>query len=87
MTAPVRRIRIAADLERLAEVRQLVREAAEAAGATTDAVDDLVQAVDEAATNIVVHGYAGRPGWVEVEVAVAGPELVKTMMTTATGPP
>ncbi len=79
VTAPVRRIRIPADLERLAEVRRLVREAAGATGATTDAVDDLVQAVDEAATNIIVHGYAGQPGWVEIEVAVAGPELVITI--------
>jgi len=37
--------------------------------------DDLVQAVDEAATNAIVHGYAGQPGWVEVAVAVTAPSL------------
>jgi serine/threonine-protein kinase RsbW len=79
MTPPARSLRIPADLTRLADVRQLVREAARAAGATPGAVDDLVQAVDEATTNTIVHGYAGAPGWVEVTVAVAGPSVVVTL--------
>jgi len=80
VTAPVpRRIRIPAELERLAEVRQLVREAARAAGATSDVVDDLVQAVDEAAANAIAHGYAGQSGWVEVAIAVADGDLVITV--------
>ena len=59
MTPTDRRLRVPADLERLAEVRQLVREASRAAGAAPGTVDDLVQAVDEAAANAITHGYAG----------------------------
>jgi serine/threonine-protein kinase RsbW len=79
MTSPDRRLRIPADLGRLADVRALVREAAHAAGAAPDSVDDLVQAVDEAATNTIVHGFAGRSGWLEVSLEVDGPGIVVTL--------
>jgi serine/threonine-protein kinase RsbW len=83
MTELDRRFRIPAELHRLAELRAFVREVARAAGARADAVDDLVQAVDEAATNAIVHGYAGRPGALEVSVAVAGPDLLITLADDA----
>jgi serine/threonine-protein kinase RsbW len=70
------RLRVPAELARLADVRRHVRERARAAGASEDAVDDLVQAADEAATNVVVHGYAGRPGFVEVGLELRGDDLV-----------
>jgi serine/threonine-protein kinase RsbW len=76
---PAERIRIPVELERLADVRRLVREATRAAGAGPDIVDDLVQAVDEAATNAIVHGYAGRRGFIEVTVAIVGRDLVITV--------
>ncbi|MDH4142857.1 MAG: ATP-binding protein [Chloroflexota bacterium] len=79
LTQPEWRHRIPAELERLAELRSLVREAATAGGATRDAVDDLVQAVDEAAANAIVHGYAGAPGWLELHVAIDGPDIVVTL--------
>ena len=37
-------------------------------GADPTLVPDVVQAVDESVTNIIEHGYRGRPGIVEVEV-------------------
>ena len=55
-------LRIDADLGRLAEVRRFVREEAEAVHATVECLDDLVQAIDEASTNVIVHGYRRRPG-------------------------
>ena len=61
----------------------MVREAAGADGASPDSVDDLVQAVDEAATNAIVHGYAGRPGWVEVTLDVVGTDIVVTLEDVA----
>lgn len=79
MTPPDRRLRVPAELDRLAEVRQLVREASRAAGAEPGTVDDLVQAVDEAAANAISHGYAGEAGWVEVAVSVVGDDLVVTV--------
>ena len=38
--------------------------------------DDLVQAVDEAVTNSIRHGYAGGPGWVEVAIRRDGDRFV-----------
>lgn len=78
-----RRLRIAADIRRLSELRTLVRETTRDAGASSDVVDDLVQAVDEAATNAIVHGYAGQPGWVEVAVATVGDEVVISVVDGA----
>ena len=63
-------IRIDADLGALAEVRTFVRSAADEAGASEASRSDIVQAVDEAATNAIVHGYQGRPGWLEVGASV-----------------
>jgi serine/threonine-protein kinase RsbW len=74
-----RSLRIDADLDRLAEVRRFVRDAANAAEAPIDCLEDLVQAVDEAATNAIVHGYAGTPGWLEVSAAVEGDRFVVTL--------
>jgi anti-sigma regulatory factor (Ser/Thr protein kinase) len=68
MTGEPRSLVVPASLDRIAEVRAFVREAATAAGGSSAAVADAVQAVDEAATNVVVHGYAGRPGELEVQV-------------------
>lgn len=73
------RLRIPADLEQVGALRAMVRATATAAGASSDAIDDLVQAVDEAAANAIVHGYAGRPGWIEVDLHVQGPDLVLTV--------
>src|SRR5512147_623828 len=77
--ATVRTLRIPSDVGRLAEVRELVRSAATAAGADRAYVGDLVQAVDETATNAIVHGHAGRGGWIEVRVADEGDRLVVTI--------
>jgi serine/threonine-protein kinase RsbW len=77
--ATVRTIRIPADVGRLAEVRELIRSAATAAGGDRAYVGDLVQAVDETTTNAIVHGHAGRPGWVEVRIASEGDRLIVTI--------
>ena len=42
--------------------RELVRDVAVDARRPGVCIDDLVQAVDEAATNVIVHGYDGAPG-------------------------
>jgi serine/threonine-protein kinase RsbW len=77
--AVVRTLRIPSDVGRLAEVRELIRSAATAAGADRAYVGDLVQAVDETATNAIVHGHAGRGGWVEVRVAREDDRLIVTI--------
>jgi serine/threonine-protein kinase RsbW len=65
-----RRLTVPAELGRMAEIRAFVRAALTDAGASADVVADAVQAVDEAATNVVVHGYAGAPGDIEIQWAV-----------------
>jgi len=78
-----RRLRIPADVAHLAGVRALVRDVAIEHGAPPTCLDDLVQAVDEAATNIIVHGYRGEPGWIEVDVERDGDRIVITLEDAA----
>ena len=73
MTLATRRtLRIPAELDRIADVRTLVREVAGACNAPQPCMDDLVQAVDEAATNVILHGYRGQPGWLDVAAERVG---------------
>jgi anti-sigma regulatory factor (Ser/Thr protein kinase) len=74
-----RTIRIPAELDRVVEVRALVRDVAERCEADEPCIDDLVQAVDEAATNIIVHGYRRGPGWLEVTAERIGDQIVITL--------
>jgi serine/threonine-protein kinase RsbW len=82
-TPSERSVRVPSDLSRLATVRDLVRAAAKDADATDACAADLVQAVDEAATNAIIHGHAGRPGWVEVAVETKGDKLIVTIADDA----
>jgi serine/threonine-protein kinase RsbW len=84
MTLPTQqRLRIPAELDRLAEVRALVRDVAHASDAPVVCMDDLAQAVDEAATNVVVHGYRGQPGWLDVTAELVGDRIVVTLADEA----
>lgn len=78
-----RRLRVPADLARLAEIRTLVREVGVSCGAPSVCLDDIVQAVDEAATNIVVHGYRGAPGALDIGAELVGDSIVITLEDTA----
>jgi serine/threonine-protein kinase RsbW len=71
-----RSLRVEAELGALADVRGFVRQAAAEADAPVDCLEDLVQAVDEAATNTITHGYGGATGWIEVSAAVEGEDFV-----------
>jgi serine/threonine-protein kinase RsbW len=74
-----RHVRIPAELDRLAEIRALVREVCTDCAAPRECRDDLVQAVDEAATNIIRHGYRGAPGQIDVTVELVGDDVVITL--------
>jgi serine/threonine-protein kinase RsbW len=69
-------LRIDADLARLRDVRRFVRDTAAGLGADEAATRDLVQAIDEWVTNVIVHGYRGGDGPIEVDVRRVGDELV-----------
>jgi serine/threonine-protein kinase RsbW len=77
------RLRIDAASESLADVRRFVRSAALAEGADEGTVADLVQAVDEAVTNVVVHGYSGRGGPIEVDLVARDGALVARVVDAA----
>ena len=64
-----------AELENLAAIRQFVQETAATLQADPNALHDVVLAVDEMAANVMVHGYQGNPGTVEVEVRPEGSAL------------
>ena len=68
-----RTLTIPADLDRLRDVRAFVRSWAGETGFHAEGTADLVQAVDEAVTNVIVHGYADRAGDVEIEL-IGSPE-------------
>jgi serine/threonine-protein kinase RsbW len=68
-TAP-RRLLVTAGVADLAEVRRFVRESVAAFGGSARVANDLVQAVDEATCNVLLHGYDGGSGEVEIEAAL-----------------
>ena len=63
-------------LDKLREVRRFVESSARALGVNEPAVSDLVLAVDEAVTNIIVHGYKNQPGSVELSIDADGTALI-----------
>jgi serine/threonine-protein kinase RsbW len=69
-------LRVTASLDILADVRAFVRAAVVGLGADVPTANALVQCVDEWATNVVVHGYQGAPGPLEVDVRRAGDDVV-----------
>ena len=80
---PERSVRVPSDLGELSTVRALIRSVARDADASDACTADLVQAVDEAATNAIIHGHAGMPGWVEVAAAARGDKLIVTIADDA----
>jgi len=67
---------ITAELKNLAVIRRFVSETAMDLQLGQAAIDDMILAVDESATNVIVHGYQGRPSSIEIEVAREGDSLV-----------
>jgi len=78
------RLRVGNDVNRLAEVRSFVRETVADLGGSKRAADDLVQAVDEATCNVMVHGYGGSPGEIEIEAARVGDAILITLLDRST---
>jgi anti-sigma regulatory factor (Ser/Thr protein kinase) len=81
--AMVAHLRVDADVARLVEIRRFIRSQAAAAEAPVECLDDLVQAIDEAATNVIQHGYRGSPGWLEVGTALEDGRFIVTLEDAA----
>lgn len=74
---------IAAELENLADIRRFIEESATALGVPPATVREMVLATDEVATNIVVHGYRGQGGIIEIEIERDGEALLIFLRDTA----
>ena len=58
--------------ENLAVLRDFISARLRADGVPTSISDDVVQAVDEAACNIITHGYQSQPGSIRLELVCDG---------------
>jgi len=65
-----RALHVPGSVDHLAEVRAFVRDAVAEFGGSKRVADDLVQACDEATCNVMLHGYQGEPGDIDVEASV-----------------
>src|SRR5215470_5981906 len=61
-------VRIAAEIEQLPTLRRLISQAGAAWRVAPALIEQLELAVDELATNIILHGYRGQPGSLEMEI-------------------
>jgi serine/threonine-protein kinase RsbW len=69
-------LRVAAELQNLGVIRRFVQKTAAALGADRDMIADVNLATDEAATNVIVHGYQEQPGIIEIELSRRGDTLL-----------
>jgi serine/threonine-protein kinase RsbW len=72
-----------AELPDLDAMRRFVEENAGKLGADEDAVGEMVLAVNEAVTNILLHGYRSRPGNVDILVESSGNDLIVALIDRA----
>lgn len=67
-------------MEHVAEFRNFIEDACRGVGADESVCFDLKLVVDEACSNVIIHGYAGRePGPIAVSFASNGDEIVITI--------
>jgi serine/threonine-protein kinase RsbW len=67
---------VEANLENLHEVRDYIDSAGESFGVDSDVLADLRLVVDEAVTNVILHGYDGRHGHVELHMERDGDAVI-----------
>jgi serine/threonine-protein kinase RsbW len=65
-------LRVAADVAQLAAIRAFVEQHSQALGVDEATIYDLVLAVNEVATNIMIHGYRRQPGEIEIDLRRQG---------------
>ena len=73
---PVFDLSVKASLENLQEIRSFIDRAGASLGVNESALGDLRLAVDEAVTNVVIHGYAETDGQVELHMQADGDAVV-----------
>jgi serine/threonine-protein kinase RsbW len=65
-------LRVVADVAQLTTIRAFVDQQTRALGIDESAIYDLMLAVNEMATNIVIHGYRRQPGMIEIALRRQG---------------
>ena len=75
MTAP-HILAITVVLDSLSEIRYFIEESARSLGASASAISDMRTAVDEAVSNVCIHGYGGKGGYLEIEVECQEVDLI-----------
>lgn len=65
-----------AELKNLNQIRDFVETAANALGFEPELIPNVQLAVDEVATNVMLHGYHGQGGSLDVELERVGSDLV-----------
>lgn len=64
-----------ATVDDLARIADFISEALEECGVDARAAYQIQMAVDEAASNVVLHGYGGRPGRLEIEIECSDSDI------------
>lgn len=78
-------LHISAELKNLETIRRFVIESATALGVAPDILSKLQLAVDEAATNVILHGYRNQgQGTIEIEMEQVESDLVIRLRDEAT---
>lgn len=76
-------ISIEAGLENLKKVRSFITKTGQSLGVNADVIGDMCLVVDEAVTNIILHGYDGQEGTIDIDVQGHGRTLVITIRDQA----
>lgn len=76
MATRIASLQLTPTLLELASIRQFIEQTAQSLGVEAGAAFDLVAAVDEAATNILIHGYQGVPGPMDILIEKEGDVMV-----------
>lgn len=76
-------IHVSADLKNLSLVRDYVKQTAKSLDVDHTLVEDVVLAVDEAVSNIILHGYKGQPGRIDLEITRENNRLIVSVRDQA----
>jgi serine/threonine-protein kinase RsbW len=76
-------LHLSAELKNLAVIRRFMEEAAMELQAPRMAIEEMTLAVDEAVTNVIIHGYRRGPGTIEIKMYRDGDLLVVSLRDQA----
>ncbi len=69
-------LKISAGLSDLEDIRDYISSSATSIGVESSLIGDLKLAVDEAVSNIILYGYQGRSGEIEIDVSASHSDLI-----------